>query len=52
MQSMSENLNFWIVAWSLMEAAFLAATIAIVVGSKMLDRQVPDSPDPKDFDHE
>ena len=52
MEAMSSNLNFWIVAWSLMAAAFLAATIAILIGSKMLDRQVSDSPDPKDFDHE
>jgi len=47
---MSSNFNFWIVAWLLMGAAFLAAAIAIIVGSKMLDRQVPDSPDPKDFE--
>jgi len=46
---MSSNINFWIVAWSLMGAAFLAAAIAIIVGAKMLDRQVPDSPDPDDF---
>jgi len=49
---MSSNLNFWIVAWSLMGAAFLAATVAIIVGAKMLDRHVPDAPDPKDYEHE
>lgn len=47
---MSSNLNFWIIAWSLMGCAFLAAAIAIIVGAKMLDRQVPDSPDQKDFE--
>ena len=48
--TMSSNLNFWIVAWSLMGAAFLAAAVGIIVGAKMLDRQVPDSPDAKDFE--
>ena len=33
-----------------MGAAFLAAAIAIIVGAKMLDRQVSESPDPKDFE--
>lgn len=47
---MSSNLNFWIVAWALMGAAFLAAAVSIIVGAKMLDRQVSDSPDPKDFE--
>ena len=48
--NMSSNLNFWIVAWSLMGAAFLAAAVAIIIGAKMLDRQVPDTPDLKDFE--
>jgi hypothetical protein len=47
---MSSNINFWIFAWSLMGAAFLAAAVAIIVGANMLDRQVPDSPDSKDFE--
>ena len=41
---MASNLNFWIIVWILMGAAFLTAAIAILVGSQMLDRNVPDDP--------
>jgi len=42
---MSSSWEYWIFAWSLMGVAFLTAAIAIIVGSRMLDRQVPDHPD-------
>ena len=45
---MSDHPYFWIVAWSLMGAAFLGAWIAIVVSSKMLDREVSDLTDGND----
>lgn len=42
---MSSSWEYWIAAWILMGLAFLTAAIAIVVGSRMLDRHVPDHPD-------
>jgi hypothetical protein len=42
---MSSELNYWIVAWTLMAVAALTAFVAIVVGAKMLDRKVSDNPD-------
>ncbi len=41
---MTLNLTFWIVAWLMMGLTFIAATGAILLGAKALDRdnQYPD----------